>query len=160
MISDTITEPPSGTTARTILLLRLLAETAEPVSIKALGGQTNLPHSTLHRLLQILVDTGMAAYEAKTKRYRIGPEFLRLASIVSGRKSVVDVARPYMEAVMTACQETCALISYLRGPNQVAAVAVTASPHPLQYQTELYVARSPLRGATGQSILAFLPRRY
>lgn len=156
---DFPTPPPSGTTARTILLLRLLAESPDKVTIKDLGVRTGLPHSTLHRLLQILVDSGMASYDADRKRYGIGMEFLRLAAISSGRTAIADLAEPFMNAVMTTCQETCALISFIRGPNQVSAVAVTESPHPLQYNIELYTARSPLLGATGQSILAFLPRQ-
>lgn len=149
--------PPAGTTARTLLLLKLLAEARGDVSIKELSLRTNLPPSTLHRLLQLLLEGGMASFDADHKRYGIGPEFLRVAALVGGRRSIADSARPHLEAITAATGETSCLIAYVRPRRVVTAVLVVNSPHPLQYKTELFTDHTLLLGATGQSILAFLP---
>lgn len=148
---------PSGTTARTILVLQILAEAANDISIKDLSQQTNLAPSTLHRLLQLLRDMGMARFDPDLKRYGIGPEFVRLAGLVSSRRSLADIARPYLERVTEKSGETSCLISFMRERLAATTLAVVYSPHPLQYKADLFTTHHLLQGTTGQSILAFLP---
>lgn len=149
--------PPPGTTARTLLVLRLLAESQDDVSIRELSQQTSLPPSTLHRLLQLLLEGGMASFDADRRRYGVGPEFARLAALVSSRRSIVESARPHLERITLQTGETSCLIAYVRPRRRVTAVTLVHSPNPLQYKTELFTDHTPLLGATGQSILAFLP---
>lgn len=148
---------PTGTTARTILVLQILAEAEGDMAIKDLSQQTNLAPSTLHRLLQLLRDMGMARFDPDHKRYGIGPEFARLAGLVSSRRSLADIARPYLERITAASGETSCLISLLRERMMVTTLAVVHSPHPLQYKAELFTGQHLLRGTAGQSVLAFLP---
>lgn len=48
-------------------------------------------------------------------------------------------------------------VAYLPATHQVSLMAAVNSLHPLRYEMELYVPHTVLWGATGRSILAFLP---
>nr|WP_319249135.1 IclR family transcriptional regulator [uncultured Celeribacter sp.] len=148
----------SGTVARAIRILQVFAEANGDVSIKDLSAQTGLAPSTAHRLLHLLSEDDIIAFDPERKRYSVGPEFIRIASLVAGKTSLSDIARPYMERVVEDANETCVVVSYLRPRKLITVVGVVNSANPLQYATELFATRSPLWGATGQSIVAFLPR--
>ncbi|APZ50802.1 IclR family transcriptional regulator [Salipiger abyssi] len=148
----------SGTVARAIRILQVFAEADGDLSIKELSAITGLAPSTSHRLLHLLAEDDIITLDADHKRYRIGPEFLRIASLVAGRTGLAEIAQPFMERVAETANETCVIVRYLRARGQITVVGACNSANPLQYRTELFSTRSPLWGATGQSVVAFLPR--
>lgn len=146
-----------GPVVRAVNILRLFAQADTDLSIKELSEMSGLAPSTVHRMVNLLVDLGMVAFDAQHKRYGIGQELFRISAQVMTKTSFADIARPFMKSVVMACDETCVLISYLRPRKLITVIEVESSPNPLQYQTSLYTTRSPLWGATGQSVAAFLP---
>jgi DNA-binding IclR family transcriptional regulator len=70
---------------------------------------------------------------------------------------ILDVAKPFMRAVVHDCDETCCLLQYLPDRRKVMALHAEFSSHPLRYRIELYQPHSILWGATGRTVLAFLP---
>ncbi len=147
-----------GTVARVVRILQVFSEASDDVSIKELSAITSLAPSTCHRLLHLLIEDDVVAFDADRKRYHAGPEFIRIASLLASKTSFSDIALPFMERVVEVCREACAVVSYLRPRKLISTVGILKSSNPLQYNTELFTARTPLWGATGQSIVAFLPR--
>lgn len=149
---------PTGTIARTIQILQIFAEARGNLSIKEIAAESGLAPSTVHRLLKLLGENGVIEFDAGHRRYDIGPEFIRLASLVANKTSIADIAAPYMQKVVEESDETCVLVSYNRARKMISVVGLVSSSNPLRYQTEMFTTRSPLWGATGQSVVAFLPR--
>ncbi len=146
----------AGTVARVVQLLACLAEADGPVSIKFLCQTLKLPASTVHRLLGLLADEGMVERSADRPVYAPGLELVRIASLLASKVRIVDVAKPFMRAIVRDCDETCCLIQYIPAQRKVMALHAEFSSHPLRYRIELFQPHSLLWGATGRSVLAFL----
>jgi DNA-binding IclR family transcriptional regulator len=148
----------SGTVTRVIRILQVFSEATNDVSIKELSALTSLAPSTCHRLLNLLRDEDIIAFDPDHKRYSAGLEFMRIASLIANKASLADIAHPFMERVVEVVDEACVIVSYLPTQKLITVLGVVKSSNPLQYNTELFTTRSPLWGATGQSVVAFLPR--
>lgn len=155
-MAKSIDAKSSGTVVRVIKLLRCMAETGTDISIKELSGKLRLPASTVHRLLQLLSVEGIVQQDANTHAYQAGAELVRLSMLIVANRSLNDIAQPFMEAVVNACNEACLLVAYLPATLQVSVLAAINSSHPLRYDMQLYRAHTLLWGATGRSVLAFL----
>ena len=147
----------TGTVVRVVQLLRCMANVEEDVSLTELATTLALPPSTVHRLLHLLIDEGLVEQAASRHRYRPGVELFRLSAIVVSHTRITDVAFPFMQAVVDRCNENCLLVLYLPATHEVTITRVVNSNHPLRYEIEQFVPLSLLWGATGRSVLAFLP---
>jgi DNA-binding IclR family transcriptional regulator len=147
----------AGTVARVVQLLGCLAEADGPVSIKFLCQTLKLPASTVHRLLGLLGTEGMVERNADRPAYAPGLELVRIASLLASKVRIVDVAKPFMRAIVQDCDETCCLLQYIPAQRKVMALHAEFSSHPLRYRIEFFQPHSLLWGATGRAVLAFLP---
>src|SRR5690606_25941391 len=146
-----------GPIVRALKLIRLLAEIDSDISIKDAASHLDLPASTTHRLLRLLMQEGMVAKDPKTSRYRAGIDLERLGSLLGNKKGFGNLTLPYLQKIVDQCGEACMFVAYLPATHQVSLMAAVNSLHPLRYEMELYVPHTVLWGATGRSILAFLP---
>ena len=147
----------AGTVSRVIKLLTCIAQAEREVSIKSLCQSLNLPASTIHRLLNLLMKEGIVERAASRALYGPGIEFVRIGSLVAAKVQIVDVAKPVMRALVDECDETCVLLRYIPASRKVMAMHAEYSSHPLRYQIEMFQPHSILWGATGRAVLAFLP---
>lgn len=146
-----------GPIVRALKLIRLLAEIDSDISIKDAASHLDLPASTTHRLLRLLMQEGMVAKDPKTSRYRAGLDLERLGTLLSYKKGFKDLTLPFLQKIAQQCGEACMFVAYLPATQQVSLMTAINSLHPLRYEMELYVPHTVLWGATGRSILAFLP---
>lgn len=107
--------------------------------------------------MQLLGQHGLVDRAPNGQQYRSGVEFFRLASLVLEKTDLVDVAEPILRSVVEACNEVCFLIQYLPATKRVMVVRKVDSTHPLRYDIPLFEPSTMLWGATGRSVLAFLP---
>jgi DNA-binding IclR family transcriptional regulator len=149
--------PSTGTVDRVALLLKVLAEGEGEASVAQIVEKMNLPTSTTHRLLGLLVKTGLAARGVRAGTYCVGLEFLRLGGLVVSRTEVSSVAETFMQLVATTTGETCILNLYNPAEHKAMITKVIYGHHPLRIEQELYKASPLVYGALGRSILAFLP---
>jgi DNA-binding IclR family transcriptional regulator len=147
----------SGTVARVALLLRVLAEADGESSLSEVAQQMQLPPSTTHRLLHLLLDEGFVERGQSPRTYRAGLEFLRVGGLVSSRADLAALAHTFMQAVVEACDEACMLSVYVPRTRSAMITKVIYGSHPLRYEAVLYQPSSLAWGATGRGILAFLP---
>jgi DNA-binding IclR family transcriptional regulator len=148
----------TGTVSRAIAVLREVAEAEGDVQIKRLAERLALPPSTVHRLLELLAREGMIERDAEARTYRAGREFFRLASLLAGKRPIRGYAIPILEEAMHECNETAYLCLYLPEETKMTFAASCESPHPLGYRIRKETPLSLLTGASGRSMLAFLPR--
>jgi DNA-binding IclR family transcriptional regulator len=80
-----------------------------------------------------------------------------MSALISQRMQLSEVAQPYLRAVTQASGETCLLGVYLPQQRQMMFAATEAGGHPLQYVVRLHEQLSVYWGASGQTIMAWLP---
>lgn len=144
-----------GTVARAVAVMRALAEAQSNVSIKSLAAKLDLPASTIHRLLHLLIEHGIAE-QIDRHSYRAGAEFYRLGALIVGRTRIAEIALPFMREVVKRCDEYCMLCLYLPAEHKVMIVETVSSSHPLRYVRDKFMPMPVAWGATGRSILAQL----
>lgn len=147
----------TGTVGRVIRLLRVLAEHPEEQTVKGLGLKLDLPPTTVHRLLNLLIPYGMIERHPKHPRYRAGGEYFRLASLVLKQFDVAALARPFLARLLELTRESCILWLYQPASRRIVIGDSLESSHALRY--DLYNQaqdRSLTWGAVGRSILAHL----
>jgi DNA-binding IclR family transcriptional regulator len=124
--------------------------------VKQIAERSGLPPATAHRMLEHLLALGMID-RAPQRRYRVGAEFFRIGSLVGHKLRLVQVARPVMREIVRRCNETCGLSLYLSGKRQLTLAAKMDPAEPLRYRISMMERQSPVWGAVGRSILAYLP---
>lgn len=148
----------TGTVSRTIAVLRAIAESEGNVQIKTLSDLLSLPPSTVHRLLELLVKTGMIERDESARTYGVGREFFRLSSLVTGKNSLATIAQPLLREVVEKCNETAYLGVYLPRERMMMFADNCESSHSLGYRVRKNEPLSLLTGGSGLSILAYLPK--
>jgi DNA-binding IclR family transcriptional regulator len=146
----------TGTIARTIMVLRAIADTQVEPTLKDLADAVNLPLSTMHRLLELLMKEGMVARDDLSKTFRPGMEFFRLASHVVQRMPLSTTARPFLTAAMEDCGESSYLAILDAKANKLVFVACAESRQMLDYRVPLNVPVSLAVGSSGLAVLAWL----
>jgi DNA-binding IclR family transcriptional regulator len=147
----------TGTVARTLSVLRVVAEARGSVGVKDVAQALQLPMSTSHRLLDMLLEAGFVQKERARRRYAIGSEYFRLANLIAHKSSFASLIQPLLDELAKETGETALFTVYLPGQRGAAYAAKSDSPNSLRYRIDLF-RQLPLEwGATGLAILAFLP---
>lgn len=144
------------TIGRTLRLLRSLSEHSSGVGIKELSEHLGIPPSTVHRLLQVLMEHHFVSKEDDTRRYHLGPEVLELARVYLQSRDVVAVARPYLARLRVQTGET-AFLTALVGSSAIC-VAIEESARPLRLFIEVGQRMPYHAAASARAILAFQPQ--
>jgi DNA-binding IclR family transcriptional regulator len=148
---------PDSPVLKAFAILRRLAERGEAVGVQQLAGDTGLNVSTVHRLLQLMAQDGMVAYDAEARVYRIGVEGIRFATQVLGSGSLTDRVRPIIAELAEELGETCAFTLYEPKTFSKVMAIVERGPHALGYDFAVGTRDGIHAGASGKPILAFLP---
>lgn len=143
--------------AATLEVLEAIAEAAAPVSLGTVAAATGKPKGTVHRMLVTLVNTGYLEQDPLTSRYRLTTKLWRLGASAVESLDVVKIARPWLERLMAATDETVHL-SALDPSGGIVYVSKVESPRSIRVQTRIGQLSPSWCTATGRSILAFHPQ--
>lgn len=147
---------PRGAADRVAYLLKLVAAGPASFSLSDIAERAVLPQSTVHRLLQALVRSGLVERGA-SQTYRPGRELNRMASQLVSRFDLVSTARPWLKELVGNWNETAVLCIY-SPVEQIAIIAdVELTTHPLRFAVDRGVEISLPWGSLGRAVLAFLP---
>jgi IclR family acetate operon transcriptional repressor len=146
----------SGTVARVVAVMRVMAEAAAPIGIRDLEAALGLPKSTCHRLLELLIEQGFVERADDGRRYVIGIEWYRLSSLTAERHSITDVAAPLLARLTQAADETAILGLHIPMRHVLIFGAKSDSAQPLRYHLDLNVPMPLVWGATSHAVLAYL----
>ncbi len=149
-------ERETGTIARTILVLRAVAQTQQEPTMKELADTINLPMSTMHRLLDLLMQEGMVERDDTTRTFRPGLEFYRLGALVANRMPLQEVARPFLEGAAREAGESSYLGLLDARALKLLFVMGVESGQILDYRIPLNVPYALSYGASGLAALAWL----
>jgi DNA-binding IclR family transcriptional regulator len=146
-----------GTIERVLSLLTVIAESERALGVKDVSDALQLPMSTSHRLLDLLLEAGFVEKDQAKRRYAVGLEFLRLASLVTQKTSYPALVQPILDQITAKSGETSIYTTYLPAPRAVMYAAKSDSPDSLRFRITLF-QQTPLEwGASSLAILAFLP---
>lgn len=148
-------EAGTGTVSRALHLIRVIAEEGGSVTVKRVSDRLGLAPSTTHRLLQLLREDGFVE-NVEPGRYSIGPQLLRVASLVVSNSPVVRRAQAAIERTALRFNETVMFGLYLPTESALSFEARADGQQRLTYQIDMHTPTSLVWGASGKSVLAFL----
>lgn len=138
------------------LLIWMIDNVEDEVGVRTVASSLQFPPSTAHRLLTILEGNGLV-HRTATGKYRLGLEVMRLAWTVTGRSSIMDVARPHLQELVRQSNETAVLGLYDYQRRQMMFTLTVDSDQSLRYVIKEHEWLPVHAGASGLAILAFLP---
>ena len=156
-MSSTGPKGPRGAADRLAYLLKLVAAGPPQFTLGELVTSADLPPSSVHRLLQALVRSGLVE-RGQGQSYRPGRELHRLASQLVARFDLVRCARPLLEDLVAQWHETAVLCTYSPAMRVAIIADVVMTPHPLRFAVERGGEIQLPWGSLGHAILAFLPQ--
>jgi DNA-binding IclR family transcriptional regulator len=84
-----------------VAVLRILAAARETgLGLTEISMHAGLTHPTTHRILSVLIAEGIVEQRLRTRRYVIGEQIPLLALSRRTRDPLLDVVRPYLQAVV------------------------------------------------------------
>ncbi|MGX5358157.1 IclR family transcriptional regulator [Kocuria sp. KH4] len=145
----------SGTAGKALGVLVLLGEYPDGATTGQIAEVTGYPFSTAYRLLNTLVDTGFATYDAADKRYRLGLRVYQLGQKVAHHRGFEGAAVPVLQHLTEVTGESS--VFHVLDGDQSLTVHKVDGP---QFRTTTDPGdRSPLHTtASGKVLLAFADR--
>lgn len=83
--------------ARAFMIVDRLSRSPDGKTLSQLAGATNLPPPTVHRLLNSLAELKMVERDELSKRWHLGPGFIRIALGISGGGAAETAANRLLE---------------------------------------------------------------
>ena len=126
---------------RMMSLLDVLANTAEPATLKMLSQATGLHPSTAHRILAVMANSRLVERQ-DASTYALGIRLLELGNIVKSRIGIRETALPYMQSLYETIGEAVNL--GIRDEDEIIYVERTSSGRSLVRVVYLLGGRAPL----------------
>ncbi|HLR28867.1 MAG TPA: IclR family transcriptional regulator [Ruania sp.] len=140
---------------KAVHVLGVLRSLDDGGSARELAGHTNIPRSTVQRILSTLESVGMVIQDGRTQRYRVGPQALLIGLAYNGATALLNEARPQMVALRDETGETVG-ISIAVGAARVF-IDEVQSTHALRFASELGRLYPLWSGANGRVLLSGMP---
>lgn len=152
--AETVNNGGAQTLARGLSILKFLVAQAEPQRPSQIASGLQLERSAVYRLLRELESGSFVAREPDSGRYIVGTGLIALSALVIRQVDLRRTARPFMEQLSRATNETVSL--HLRqGLNRVC-VDVIPSRQMVAHLVEIGETVPLYSGPSGKAILAFL----
>ncbi|SHF75937.1 IclR family transcriptional regulator [Devosia limi] len=139
---------------RALDLLEFVAAESGRATFKAIGSGLDLPKSSLHGLLEVLVSRSYLSLDEQSRAYSLGIRALELGEAYRAQHSVTKAAQPILEAIVAAANETTHLAE-LSGTQNVY-LAKVDSHHALRMQSDVGTRRPAHSTGVGKALLAQL----
>ena len=142
-----------GAVQRAFSVLDALAEADTELGTNEIARRTGINASSVSRLLGTLVAGGLVEHVQDSGRYRLGLRLLQLGNVVLARLDLRQIARPHLQALVTATGETATLSA--PGERDAVTVDFVQSPASVQGVAQLGRPSVAHATATGKVLLAF-----
>jgi DNA-binding IclR family transcriptional regulator len=143
---------------RAMKIIQLLISDQQKIGwpISEIADHTELPLSTVHRLISSLVQYELVSQIPETKQYKTGNKWMEIGLGMLENLDFRVVARPFMEELSLEVEESI----YLNIPNQTDSIIIERIDSPLKVRIiDNLGERIPLSiGAANKTILANMPK--
>jgi DNA-binding IclR family transcriptional regulator len=133
-------------------ILELVAKRNGLMTISDLSRELGISKSTVYGIAQALEEAGALMRDEKTKRYTLGTAVFDLARTAHARLDLKDVARPYMETLMSSTRQSVFL--GLRSGDHISIVDIVESTRDLKITAPVGTRLPLLAGAIGKVFMA------
>lgn len=140
---------------RALDVLQCLARSPDGLRLSTLAETTDIPKSTLFRIMATLEDRGCVVRNDTQKTYRLGLKLWELGNAFLDQSDLLDTAETHMERLANACEESVFL--GMLDDGEVIYVRRVESPKSAVVVRKLGQRAPVYCTATGLSMLAFLP---
>jgi len=100
----------SNSLSKGLQILESFTQNRYHLSLSEIQKATNIPKSSVFRLLKILTGLNYLEYDFENKKYYLGPRVLSLGFSVLQSMEVREIARPYMERLSRECNKSINLL--------------------------------------------------
>lgn len=136
-------------------ILRAIARSRNGMRISDISGELAIGKSTVHGILSALEDQGAVVRDSTSRRFKTGPTLIELARQTRERIDLKKVARPFLEHLMEACEESVFL--GLRNGDHVTVIDIVESRKDFKITSPVGTAIPLMAGAIGKVFLSALP---
>ena len=98
------------TIERTSLILDILGQNPQGISIRELSTKIKLPKGTTHRLVSSLAYFGYARQDPKTRNYSLGLKLVELGNLLLGQLDLRKEAEPFLRDLAERTKETVHMV--------------------------------------------------
>ncbi len=144
---------------RALSLIEHMAEAGRPVTISELSEKVGLKISTVHRLLNTLLNRGYVEQEQDTSKYQLGLKLLEVAGNIFTYTDIRTIIRPFLAELVERCNET-ANLAVLDGTEIVYIDQIESHNYIIVKMFAQVGNRGPVHcTASGKILLAFLAEK-
>ena len=145
------------TIERVSLILNILGQSPQGISIRDLSLKVNLPKGTIHRLLSSLAYFGYVRQDPKTRNYSLGFKLVDLGSLMLGQVDLRREAEPFLRGLAERTRETVHMV--VMDQEEVVyieKVETEQNPSGLKMASRIGLRNPPHSCAVGKVLLADL----
>lgn len=141
---------------RAIQILEVLGNNPSGMGVSELSRVVNLPKSTVHRILDTLLQKGYVEKNSEKEKYKLGLKIVELSNKILANMELRSEARPYLEELMNYVNEVVHLCVLRDG--EMVYIDKVECPNPIRMYSQIG-RRIPVHcTAVGKATLAFLPK--
>ncbi len=141
---------------RISLILDILGQNPQGISIKDLSLKTNLPKGTTHRLLSSLAYFGYVRQDPKTRNYLLGFKLVELGNILLNQLDLRKEAEPFLKELAEKTKETVHMVIF--DQNEVVYIEKVEwdhNPSGLRMASRIGLRNPAHSSAVGKVLLSF-----
>ncbi|MDI6762597.1 MAG: IclR family transcriptional regulator [Thermodesulfobacteriota bacterium] len=146
------------TIERVSLILDILGQNPQGISVRDLSTKVSLPKGTTHRLLSSLSYLGYVRQDPKTRNYLLGFKLVELGNILLGQLDLRKEAAPFLNDLAERTKETVHMVILDR--NEVVyidKVEVDHNPSGLRMASRIGLRNPAHSSAVGKVLISHLP---
>lgn len=140
------------TVKKAFQILELVARRDKQLTVSDISRELSISKSTVHGITRALEETGALARDGRTRTYSLGLTLFVLARTAYARIDLKEIARPVMEELMRATQQSVFL--GVRSNDQVAIVDIVESTQDLKITAPVGARLPVMVGALGKVFLS------
>ena len=146
------------TIERTSLILDILGQSPQGISIRDLSEKIDLPKGTAHRLISSLAYFGYARQDAKTRNYFLGFKLVELGNLLLSQLDLRKEAEPFLRDLAERTKETVHMVFLDRGEIvYIDKVELDHNPGGLRMASRVGLRNPAHSSAVGKVLLSHLP---
>ena len=146
------------TIERASLILDILGQSPQGISIRDLSEKIDLPKGTAHRLISSLAYFGYARQDAKTRNYFLGFKLVELGNLLLSQLDLRKEAEPFLRDLAERTKETVHMVFLDRGEIvYIDKVELDHNPGGLRMASRVGLRNPAHSSAVGKVLLSHLP---
>lgn len=151
-------EPKNNSLDKALSLLDYFTDTRDTIGLSELSRLSGIPKATVYRMLSTMESRGFMQKVnviGRESQYKLGLKFLELGNTVSNNIELITIAKPYMENLRNAINESSQLV--VQNGDEAIYIEKLECTRPVKAYTKAGRKAPLYAGACPRAIFSFLP---